>query len=296
MTPVTGKSSLIYVVLRHKYFKEGFMKSKDRDFRNDSQKREVLHKRTAFKVIISISVLVAAVGILNFLPTFHLQTRDMSVMEGQWVDVYYEAEKEAAQDVFQYADSETKTVAGKLGFLEKQDVKIYIYDFQSTMQTKKYGFIGPLLGLDWYIGDNIGTSVILTSPANPGRVHSYDDNKYAVLHEIVHAYISVKNPDIDLWLTEGMALYLSNGEEFYKQYLDNMPIPTYGDTCTRNPIRFSDCGGYTFAHTYIEYLDNTYGWDSVLELIETEDYKKCFGKSQREIYDGWVAYLENYYQ
>ena len=31
---------------------------------------------------------------------------------------------------------------------------------------KKYGFIGPLLGLDWYIGDNRGADVILTSPAN----------------------------------------------------------------------------------------------------------------------------------
>lgn len=52
-----------------------------------------------------------------------------------------------------------------------------IYDHQSTMQKKKYGYIGPLLGLDWYIGDNIGTDVILTSPANPGKVHDYDNNK-----------------------------------------------------------------------------------------------------------------------
>lgn len=66
-----------------------------------------------------------------------------------------------------------------------------------------------MLNLNWYIGDNIGTDVILTSPANPGEVHDYDNNKYAVLHEIVHAYISVINKDIDLLLTEGVALYLS---------------------------------------------------------------------------------------
>ena len=106
------------------------------------------------------------------------------------------------------------------------------------------------------------------SVAKPGKVHDYDNNKYAVLHEIVHAYISVKNPNIHLWLTEGMALYLSNGEEFYKEYLEEMKIPTYEDTCTRNPIRFSNCGGYTFANTYIEYLESTYGWSKVLELID----------------------------
>ena len=76
-------------------------------------------------------------------------------------------------------------------------------------------------------------------------------------------------------------MYLSNGEEFYKEYLDSMSIPTYSDTCTSNPIRFSNCGGYIFATTYIEYLDVAYGWDSVLELIKTEDYMHCFGKSQK---------------
>lgn len=245
-----------------------------------------------FKVILGVLGVLVLALIVNFVPTFTLGTSAMNVIEGQWVDVYYETEKEAAEDVFQYADSETEAIANKLGFSEKQDVKIYIYDYQSTMQTKKYGYIAPLLGLDWYIGDNIGTNVILTSPANPGAVHTYDNNKYAVLHEIVHAYISVRNPDIHLWLTEGMALYLSNGEEFNKDYLNYIAIPTYQDTCTKNPIRFSNCGGYTFAHTYIEYIDVTYGWDRVLQLIETEDYEECFGKSQKEIYEEWVIYCK----
>ena len=75
-----------------------------------------------------------------------------------------------------------------------------------------------------------------------------------------------------------------------------MKIPTYEDTCTRNPIRFSNCGGYTFANTYIEYLESTYGWSKVLELIYTEKYEQVFGKSSEEIYDEWVLYLNNYYQ
>ncbi|MCI8410519.1 MAG: hypothetical protein HFJ09_14810 [Lachnospiraceae bacterium] len=246
-----------------------------------------------------LSVIIAFILItcfVNFIPTFKLKTSNMELLKGKWINVYYEKEKDAAIDTFNYADEETEAIAKKLGFTEKQNINVYIYDFQSTMQKKKYGFIALLLGLDWYIGDNIKTNVILTSPANPGAVHDYDNNKYAVLHEIVHAYISVINPDIHLWLTEGMALYLSNGEDFYKEYLNYMSIPSYNDTCTRNPIKFEKSNGYTFANIYIEYLDVTYGWDSVLKLIETEDYEECFGKSQKEIYKGWVIYLENYYQ
>lgn len=234
--------------------------------------------------------------IINFIPTWNLKTTDMNLLSGDWIDVYYETEKDAAKDVFAYANAETASIVEKLGFSEKQNVNVYIYDNQNTMQKKKYGYVAPLLGLDWYIGDNIGTDVILTSPANPGEVHSYDNNKYAVLHEIVHAYVSVINEDVALWLTEGVALYLSNGEPFYMANLEYFTIPTYNDTNSNSPLTFSNCGGYTFAHTYIEYLDKTYGWDKVLKLIETENYEECFDKSKKKVYEEWVHYIENYYQ
>ena len=253
-------------------------------------------KRTLVKIICGVVIGFATLLIINFIPTWNLKTFNMQELSGSWINVYYETEQVAAEDVFAYADAETEAVAKALGFEEKPDVNVYIYDYQRTMQTKKYGFVAPMLGLDWYIGDNRGTEVLLTSPANPGKVHTYDNNKYAVLHEIVHAYVSVINKKIDLWLTEGMALYLSNGEPFYKEYLNYMNVPTYKNTISNNPLTFSNCGGYTFAHTYIEYLDKTYGWDKVLLLMETEDYKECFGKSQREIYDEWVNYIESYYQ
>lgn len=251
-------------------------------------------KKIALRVILGIVIFLAVVVLVNFIPVFSLKTADMKQLSGDWINVYYEKEEAAARDVFEYADGETKAVAEKLGFTEKQDINVYIYDNQATMQTKKYGFIAPLLGLDWYIGDNIGTNVILTSPANPGKVHDYDNNKYAVLHEIVHAYVSVINSNVELWLTEGTALYLSNGEPFERDILNYCNIPTYEQTCTGNPIEFSNCGGYTFAHTYIEYLEKNYGWDKVLELIKTQDYENCFGKPKKAVYEGWVDFISSY--
>lgn len=252
-------------------------------------------KKHILILFIGIGFLLSGIAV-NFIPTWNLETKDMRKLNGDWVNVYYETEKSAAQDVFTYANAQTASIATKLGITKKQKVNVYIYDHQSTMQTKKYGYAASLLGLDWYIGDNIGTDVILTSPANPGEVHDYDDNKLAVLHEIVHAYISVINEDVDLWLTEGAALYLSNGEPFYQAYLESFPLPSYSDTASNNPLTFSNCGGYTFAHTYIEYLEQTYGWDMVRKLIETENYEECFHKSKKQIYEEWIHFLENYYQ
>ena len=254
--------------------------------------KEKTKRRVGF-VLLMVFIVICLSLIINFIPTLKLQTAKMSGLKGDWIDVYYEKESAAAEDTFNYADSETERIARKLGFTEKPPVKVYIYDLQKTMQTKKYGLIGPMLNLDWYIGDNIGTNVILTSPANPGPAHTYDDNKYAVLHEIVHAYISVMNPKIRLWLTEGCALYLANGNAIDDEDLPYMQIPSFEDTRTKSPIRFADCGGYSFAYEYISFLDKEYGWEKVVELLKTEDYVKVIGKSEHEIYDDWVESLNN---
>ena len=192
-------------------------------------------KKRIIIILAGIGILVAGGVIINFIPTWNLRTADMNMLSGDWVNVYYEAEKEAAEDVFAYADAEMASIAEKLELREKPNVNVYIYDRQSTMQTKKYGYVVLMLGLDWYVGDNIGTEVLLTSPANPGKAHSYEDNKQTVLHELIHAYVSVINEDIDLWLTEGMALYLSNGDPFYRENLKYYMIPAYEVTESNNP-------------------------------------------------------------
>lgn len=255
-----------------------------------------MKRNKTVKIIVSIFVVAALLIFINFIPTLRLKTSDMHIIKGEWVNVYYEEEEAAAKDIFQLADTRAGELAKKLGFSEKQNINIYIYDRQSTMQMKKYGLVGPMLGLDWYIGDNIGADVILTSPANPGKVHDYNNNKQAALHEMVHAYVSIINPHIRLWLTEGMALYLSNAEPFYKRYTNNMHIPSFSEIKTSNPIEFSKMGGYTFSNTYIEYLDKEYGWEKLMMIIKTEDYEKVFGKSDKDIYNEWIDYIKNYYQ
>lgn len=117
-------------------------------------------------------------------------------------------------------------------------------------------------------------------------------NKEAAIHEMVHAYNSILYPEISLWLDEGVALYLTNGNPTNITYNNHSGIPTYKQLQTKNPIEFSDMGGYDFAYTYIEYLDVTYGWTSVLALLNTSNYEETFTKSAEVIYSEWVKYLE----
>ncbi len=258
--------------------------------------KQGLYKKTKriLAVITGIFLFMGMIVLLNFFPTFRMETNGMRRMEGEHVCVFYETCDEAAKDVFSAAESRAAGIAERLGLAEGEQINIYIYDKQSTMQTKKYGLIGPLLGLNWYIGDNRGTNVILTSPQNPGAEHTYQTVKDAALHEMVHAFNSILNPQMPLWINEGLALYLSNGDPYDPTTFGSFYVPTFPDIQTRNPIRFNEINGYMLAHTYIEYIESEYGWERVLTLARTGDYEEALARSAEEIYDEWVIFLKNY--
>ena len=258
----------------------------------------VLKHKKLLKAVICTIVVIMMLVLINLIPTFNLSTGNMNVLTGHWVNVYYENEREAAIDTYGLADARAAELAILLGVTKKPDINIYIYDDQSTMQTKKYGLIAPLLGLDWYIGDNIGTNVILTSPANPGKVHDYNNNKQAVLHEMVHAFNSVINPSMTYWVDNGLAGYLSE-QVPNSEHLQSQPVPTLVQTRVGglfSPMTFADFDGYEFSYTYIDYLVETYSWDCVREFAKNGDFEKSFGRSEKEIYDEWVHYLAVQYR
>ncbi len=254
-------------------------------------------KRKLRKPLLIAGIVIAALAILfgaSFIPTLWLDNGSMHTLTGNWITVYYEAQEDVARDVFELAEAEAGRLTQKLGFAQKQDLKLYIYDKRSTFQTKKYGLIAPLLNLTWYIGDNRGSTVILASPAEVTNPEAYDRRKYAAPHEMVHALNSILNAKMPLWLNEGAALYLTNGAPPDDLY-DNSPIPTLAQMDTGSPVAFSDMGGYYFAHTYIEFLDKSYGWDKVLTLLKTGDYGASLGKTKETIYQEWVTFLKDNY-
>ena len=252
-------------------------------------------KRNVYKTAtLAVSVLLTIFA-LSFIPTFFLKTGKMNELKGKYITVFYEQEKAAAQGVFELAEAESERIASVLGFTEVQDIRMYIYDQQSVFQTKKYGLTALLINLQWYIGDNRGTNVLITSPANPGTEHGYEEVRHAAIHEMVHAYNSIINKRMPLWVNEGLALYLTNGNPPKNLFSTSRFIPNLQQMRTKSPVEFANIGGYHFAHTYIEYLDKTFGWESVLALARGGNYQGIFGMDEIDIYEGWLAFLEENY-
>jgi hypothetical protein len=255
--------------------------------------RAVSFRKKGLTILAGIVFGLGLLALINFIPTFFLQTPGMQEKRGEFLNLYYEKEEAAALTVFDAAQAEAKRLSATLGWETPPPLTLYVYDRQGTFQTKKYGFIALLLSLDWYVGDNRGTAVLATSPAHPGKAHSGEDVFAAIPHEMVHAYNSLLNPGMPLWLDEGLALYLTNGNPPKDLYRSSRILPSIEQMRTENPLAFEKINGYLFAPTYVEYLQDALGWEGVLSLAKSADRDRVFDPA---LYEGWIQYLQAHYQ
>jgi len=244
--------------------------------------------------LIFIGVLLASVAV-SFIPVIGLKRIGMQTIADGRITVYYEKKEAAAGDVLRLAVAENGRVATALGFDAPIDINIYIYDKKTVFQTKKYGLLTLLLNQKWYVGDNVGTDILMASPADTGDEREYEADLAVAVHEMVHAYNSLTNDKLPLWVNEGLANYIAGQDPGYYAF-KLFFIPTIKEMKTNNPVAFANMGGYPLSYIYIEYLDKTYGWDGVLRFIQTNDFAGAFGADEKDVYNGWVRYVEERYR
>jgi replication-associated recombination protein RarA len=100
------------------------------------------------------------------------------------------------------------------------------------------------------------------------------------------------NPKLSYFWDNGLATYLAQ-QEPQEREINSMPIPTLRDMHTENGLKFGEMGGYAYSYKYIEYLDQTYGWEKVAAYASGKgDYEDVFQKSEEDIYRDWCKYMD----
>lgn len=111
----------------------------------------------------------------------------------------------------------------------------------------------------------------------------------SALHEYVHCCTMVIGANPPMWLREGIALYLTNGKDFYQD--------KYEDFIANGlPYEYilNSTGRYTYTYSMVEYIAETYGNDKLLELIKSDgDYEKALGLTIEEFENGWIKFLKD---
>lgn len=237
----------------------------------------------------AVLLVILIILVINFIPVFNKQESGMVSRDNEYFTFYYFEDDEGAEDVYNLGLTEAPRIIENLRLDDAEKFEIYIYDDQETLQRKSIGFVSYLTDLPWFIGGFGNNQVVMVSPAAPNELHDYDALMQTILHEIGHAYNYQLNPQMDLWIDEGMAMvHAGQGEGSSPADGIGMTIPTFQETQTENSYTFSQINGYFYARLYADYLIEVYGYDAWLQLLKTNDYDSVYGKDQEDIYNEWL--------
>ena len=239
------------------------------------------------------SLIFLAALVLQTLPVLLLKPFDSKTMSNDYIELSYQrGEEEGAEEVFLLLNQKTEEIHDKLNAVQREPIPVFLYTTQDQLAIREAGFITLLFAPSWHIGDSHNGNIMLVSPNTPVPGHTHDSILQASLHELVHAINFQINPDLSYFWDNGLATYLAGqvpGEEEYQ----GRELPSLVDTHTENGLKFGNMGGYALSYKYIEFLDQTYGWDAVTEYAAGGvSYEEVFGKSEEAIYQEWKSYLE----
>jgi hypothetical protein len=231
---------------------------------------------------------VAVVVVLFFGLKKNINLRGLHKYQSPHFTVYYEAlNQQTLHDIEQKLETAFPGIQEFFGLNDDDRTDVIVYKTVGRFQRAYLGLLLSLVFGDWAAGAAYQHTLLLTSPENPGRQHTYEDMLDIAVHEYVHTQVYRVNENADIWLDEGLASYLAGQRsDFY-----DVAVPSFERMQSQSQGEFVENGGYTWGYSYVEFLVETYGAEKVVELVRTNDYEGSLGKSKSAVYDEWLAYL-----
>jgi hypothetical protein len=148
--------------------------------------------------------------------------------------------------------------------INMEKINVYIYDNQVEFQRQKIPMITEENKIDWWVGETVIDKILAVSPTlETNSWHNYQSILDVIAHEYIHIVNNKINKDRNIWIDEGIALYLINGIKS-KEILKNNKIPTIEIFNLNNASSFYEENGYIFADKIIEYINLKYGKEKII--------------------------------
>ncbi|MBV1756445.1 MAG: hypothetical protein KMY55_01255 [Dethiosulfatibacter sp.] len=251
-------------------------------------------KKERRKKTMRVLAFIVALVIIQTLPIFFLKPMGYETIADENIQMYYSpGEQKGAEEVFELLQLKSDEIKEKMKMEINEPIQVYIYKTQNQLALREAGFITLTFAPSWHIGDSHNGNIMMVSPYTKVKGHTYESILNATLHELVHAINYQINPKISYFWDNGLATYLANQKPNASD-LTSHSIPTFKQMQTNNGLEFGNMGGYAYSYSYIEYLDETYGWDKVLEFASGgKSYEDVFGKSELEVYNDWCNFCRS---
>ncbi|MHC1786942.1 MAG: hypothetical protein AB9880_07770 [Christensenellales bacterium] len=222
------------------------------------------------------------------LPVFFIAPLGSRQLSGKVVRVYYQkGDAEGAREIFERLERTCARISASMKPPDTRPIDVYVYHTQQQMAIRGAGYVTLAIEPKGYVGDSRKGSVLIVSPFTPVMGQTHETILQAAIHEYVHALILQVNPGLPYFWQNGLAAYVAGQKPDDAAFL-HMSVPSLSDMHTQSGLRFWGMGGYFFSYKYIEYLQDTYGWDKVMDFASGRGVcEAIFGMSEQALYDAW---------
>ena len=210
--------------------------------------------------------------------------------------IAYEENTEYLEDVKLILEEKIDKIKLDFKLDEVQKVNITFYP---TMEEYHIAY-GKPDAPDWVVGNAVGsTEVKMVSLNGDSESHDYESLLKVVVHELTHCYSAQINPSIwkSRWISEGIAKYEAEqmpNPERLKEKIDIESIPKL-----RNINRTDEENlelVYIYGYDLIEFVVNTWGIDTIPELIKNNgNISEVIGITQTEFDNQFKEYFVSKY-
>lgn len=208
---------------------------------------------------------------------------------------YTDIDKNNITEMVKYTEDNYDRICKDLNPEKLSIIKIWLYTKINELHSDLHWPDAP----NWVLGSATSKNEIrMMSPNSPelAKSHTYNFMLSCIVHELAHCVCVHINPifgNNPRWLWEGVALYESGQfvNPKYLSYITNGSYPKLKELDNILDTRIYDIG-----YTYIEYIINKWGKESVVALIKSNgNLSLALGLSDKEFETGWYEFVRNKY-
>jgi hypothetical protein len=204
-----------------------------------------------------------------------------------------EGDGQAVQDVAEALQEQALQINRAFDYDYRDPVTVEIFPDQASLD--QYGMNPDMQGYYAYSGNH---RIQMVSPSKPTaqREVDYSQRVLIAVHEYVHLVNNAINPNLPLWLNEGVAVYMGP-HALYTYVCQNM-FPFEQTPPFRELEQSYDSvpAADLFAYAVVDFIAHEYGQEKLNLLMRNPDrLEDILGTARSEVEQRWREYMNLHY-
>jgi hypothetical protein len=204
-----------------------------------------------------------------------------------------ESDQQAVQDVAKALQEQAVQINHAFDYDYREPITVEIFPDQESLD--HYGMNPEMQGYYAYSGDR---RIQMVSPhhATDQPEVDYSQRVLIAVHEYVHLVNNAINPNMPLWLNEGVAVY-RGPHDLYTYVCQNMfPFEQIPSLREMEQSYESVSAADLFAYALVDFIAHQYGQEKLNLLIrDPDDFEEILGDTRSKFEQHWREYMDLHY-